>query len=396
MPNRRIAGKLATAVLGGALLAGVGAGAALATPTHPPQAQTTAAATSAAAGDPQGPDCADVQNVRCRLIYLYNNTPFTFTFEPQWSNINYLDGNQWTPIGNRHWHDIQPAWAWGQPPKTLQPGEVMRMSKSGHSTYDPFDGHNVWLSYTFTDADGKRHLVQVHDDASDILSSFSADWDGSKFVQTTATFNMQWQPGAPPNSVGAFMTKPAEITIDAKTNPNGAANAMKLFDGATNKSYKLTAPPTWSQSDPVQGSAKLINWSSSEAWIKSTTGTLNGQSNSLSAELSWETNLSLLDLATVTVSASVEGGHQWGSTDEVRNGNQMSVDPGQVGWFVKTTQVQSVTGDFNFTAYNGAANYHVTNVTVSQQGVSRTTNGIPVPGTGFTPHVETGPIAPPR
>ncbi len=90
------------------------------------------------------------------------------------------------------------------------------------------------MSYTFTDHDGKKHLVRVHANQWDVLTSFSRDWDpaSNSFVNSTATFNMQGQRGAQPNSVDAFLSKPATLTIDAETNPKGAAELISHFHDA--------------------------------------------------------------------------------------------------------------------------------------------------------------------
>lgn len=315
---------------------------------------------------------------------LTNDTPYVWTLDPSNTVSESWDGR---------WEhgEFTPAL-----PTTLNPGEVLSRSKVTH-TPGFNDGLDQWVSYTFTDHDGGRHLVQIHDDNFERMTSFSNDWDatGKKWVQSTATFHMAFQPGGGAHDAGAFLNKPVDITIDAAKDPQTAAEVMTKFKDGTDSSYTPTAKPTWTESNPVQGSSRLINATSADAELEATTGTTNSERTSLSLELGWKTGLDILGFANTSIEASVEGGHAFETSTEVENGNAMTVEPGEMGWFVKTTQDESVTGDFTFT-YAGNVTYHVKNVTVSMPGVSQPGQGIPVPGTAFTPKTVTAPPLPPH
>jgi hypothetical protein len=358
------AAALAATVVGCALLVGIAAG--------------PASAASRATGTPATARTATHTQVGAGCFDLVNETPYTWTLYPKGTVAEVWGSTD----GGTHWQWIKQAWdGRAIPPQQVLPGQ----SVSSLSDEEPGDSRfDVWVSYEFQDADGGWHLAQAHRDTSYQLTSFSNDVDPAtgNYTHATATFHMAAQPGG--CGVGAYLDKPADITIDAVAHPDQAATVMAKLPQGTHASYTPTAPPTWRESDPVQGSARLINATSAPAELTATTGSTNSETTDLSMELSWSTKLAILDLANVSIAASVEGGHSFGVSTEVEDGNTMPVQPGRMGWFVKTTQSEHVTGDFVFTL-NGNVTYHVKNATVSMPGVSKPGQGVPVPGTAFTP-----------
>ncbi|MBB2893197.1 hypothetical protein [Flexivirga oryzae] len=358
--------KLAAAVAGSVVLVGLAAGPALAATGGQDDSGV----------QPVGPPAPNDLSFDYRL---YNDTPYTWTIQPSGTQSQHLYSNSgWTKVD---WRGTGPA-------ETMKPGDVMHLRKESKSPYAA-DGDDDWVSYTFTDADGGQHLVRIHADVNDNVTSFSmdkADTD-TGWANSTAVFHMAVQPGAEKNSVGAFLNEPAEITVDASTSPDGAADAMTHFTDAdaTHKAFTPTADPTWTESNPAPGSATLINTTSSPAELTAMTGSTNTESTSLSESLEWDTELGVLGLANAGISASVESGQEWSVSNSVDNGDTMTVPACQQGHFVKTTEVENVTGDFDFTVYNGELTYHIKNVTVSMPGISKPGQSIPMPGTAFRP-----------
>jgi hypothetical protein len=324
-------------------------------------------------------------------FYLYNYTPYVWTLDPTETTNLFDDAySQTQPYKLKDWEGAAP-------PQTLQPGQVMHLEKvsgsAGSCCYT-----ESWVGYTFTDDHGVRHLAQMHAQPNangDNLYAYSNDWKGSAttggWYDSIDVFHMHGAPGAPLNNSGAFMSHPVDINIDAKSNPDGAAQVLSYFQDSdpTTRSFKPTAAPSWTQSDPVPGSARLINTSSAEAELTASTGTTNTESTSLSEKLSWELEVGLFDVANAGVNASIESGQEWSTSNEAENGNRMTVHPCQQGWFIKQNQVQSVTGDFDFAIPAWQVTYHVTNATFSVPGLTHNgADGIPIPGTSFTSHTE--------
>lgn len=360
--------KLAAALVGGAVLIGGAAGPALA-------ATSTATAQDDAGVQPVGPPAPNNMSFDYRL---YNDTPYTWTIDPSGTlSQHWYSDTQWTKVD---WRGVGPA-------QTMKPGDVMHLRKESHSTYDANDGDDDWISYSFTDANGAQHLVRVHADYQDHLTSFSMDRSGDDWVNSTAVFHMAYQPGAEANSVGAFLNKPAEVTIDAAADPKRAADAVSHFSdaGATGKKFTPTADPTWTETDPKPGSATLINATSSPAELTAITGTTNSESTSFSEEIAWETQLGFLGVANAGISASIGSTQEWRVSDTVENGDTMTVPSQKQGSFVKTNDVENVTGNVDFTIYDGLLTYHLKNVTVSMPGLTKPGQSIPVPGTAFSP-----------
>ena len=319
-------------------------------------------------------------------FYLYNDTPYTWTLDPTQTTNEVGAGSDWTLLN----------WAGAPPPQTLQPGQVMHLQSFTQSQGDVnVSVDDAWVGYTFIDVNGGGHLVQVNAGGyyyQAPVRGYSLDGSASSgWTNSTSVFHMATQPSAPANSVGGFINNPVSITIDAKTNPDGAAQALSHFaDSDPNtRAFTPTAPPTWSQSDAVPGSATLINTTSTDSELVATTGTTNAETTSLSEEMSWETELGILGVVNESLAVSISGGQEWSTSTETKNGDLMGVKPGDKGWFVKTNQVENVTGNFDFTIYNGLLTYHIQNATFSMPGLThKDAEGVPIPGTAFTPHTE--------
>lgn len=156
------------------------------------------------------------------------------------------------------------------------------------------------------------------------------------------------------------------VTIDAAKDPTAAANAMKLFPDATDKSFTATGNPAYSQTGwELASSSSINNPPSGNGNVTQTVEATHtaGSSLSIGGSLEASTTLSALGFASAKVSVKFSAEHQWTTEHSDSEEVKATAIPGKVVWVVASHRESSFTGDYTFTA-NGTT-YHVNNIIIT-------------------------------
>jgi hypothetical protein len=256
------------------------------------------------------------------------------------------------------------------PAQTLQPGQktVFGFTEPGvGSSWDAAE-----IRWTFTDVNGGKHRADynIDTDGNPFLFSLDAAPDGSfndGASVSTATFHMESANDGYPNDFAAVLSHPAEATIDANTNPAAATSVMKLFEQGTNRSYTPTTGLSFTNTNFKQASARVQNATNEPVSLRLTGSDTQQETTSIGLELRWSASLDILGLVDQSLSASITGGHSWGTSDTTSNSVEVPIDAGDEGWVQTSTTNATITGNFNFTTPEGIT-YHVLNATVTEPG----------------------------
>jgi hypothetical protein len=315
-------------------------------------------------------ECSSSAGTKCWYAFI-NDTPYV---------MKLLSADAWFNCCWPKYSDRITDRFDGPPAQTLQPGQktVFGFTEPGvGSTWDAAE-----IRWTFTDVNGGKHRADYNIDTNGNPTSYSLDAaaDGSFFV-STATFHMAFDADGFPNDIDAVLSHPAEATIDANVSPATATSVMKLFDQGTNRSYTPTRGLSFTNTDVNRASARVQNATNEPVTLSLTGGDTHQETTSIGLELRWSASLDILGLVNQTLSASITGGHSWGTSDTTSNAIDIPIDPGDEGWVQTSTTNATVTGNFTFTTPQGIT-YHVLNATVTEPGFGP--NG-PVGAVTFSP-----------
>ena len=181
-------------------------------------------------------------------------------------------------------------------------------------------------------------------------------------------------------STRALDAAPGQITvINAATDPQGAVEALKLYDAATDRSFTPTGTPTYSQTKwgPVTdmdgnpapvviGNSKTKQSVTERLEIKHETSS----SWSLGGSIETSMGFDLAELVDAELSVKFTANHTWESSSADTQGIWVTALPGKTVWIEASTSTASYTGNFEFTS-NGAR-YEVDNVTITQPAAPTT------------------------
>ena len=181
-------------------------------------------------------------------------------------------------------------------------------------------------------------------------------------------------------STRALDAAPGQITvINAATDPQGAVEALKLYDDATDRSFTPTGTPTYSQTKwgPVTdmdgnpapvviGNSKTKQSVTERLEIKHETSS----SWSLGGSIETSMGFDLAELVDAELSVKFTANHTWESSSADTQGIWVTAIPGKTVWIEASTSTASYTGNFEFTS-NGAR-YEVDNVTITQPAAPTT------------------------
>lgn len=287
---------------------------------------------------------------------IFNKTPYTMSLveEDVWTDTDY--GRD--PVG------------WWNPPDPI-------IGPQGESAFQPHEEGIYWtqitLQYDFTDINGAKHAVlfQVDNSGNPHVQSMDYNSAGSTTYESTAYFHVTSDADGDPHDFDAVLNHPVEVTIDATKDPDKASSAIGGFITATNKSFTVTAGPTYDDTGWSRASAIVVNASDQPASLQLTLGDTHEESTSIGIELTWSQEASILDIVDLELSASVTGGHAWSVTDAGSEAYTMTIPAGKEGWFEDKVGQATITGNFNFTTPQGII-YHVLNATVTEPGQAPT------------------------
>jgi hypothetical protein len=186
-------------------------------------------------------------------------------------------------------------------------------------------------------------------------------------------------------STRALNAAPGQITVvNAATDPQGAVQALKLYEDATDRSFTPTASPTYSQTKwgPVTDmdgnpAPVVIGNSKTKQSVTERLEVKHETSSSWSLGGSIETSMGfdLAELVDAELSVKFTANHTWESSSADTQGVWVTALPGKTVWIEASTSTASYTGNFEFTS-NGAR-YEVDDVTITQPA-SPTTDAMAV------------------
>jgi hypothetical protein len=160
------------------------------------------------------------------------------------------------------------------------------------------------------------------------------------------------------------------MIINAATDPDKAADAMKLWPGATNQNFTATSNPMYTSTQPAPlGDSFQVpaNWPNPED-TTFTRAQSSESSWSLGGSVGAETTLSALGFANASVSVTFTANHQWTTSHTDTQSITVPVPPGYVSWIEGSTGQVSFTGNYSFTAQG--TDYEVNNVTITEPGAA--------------------------
>jgi hypothetical protein len=190
---------------------------------------------------------------------------------------------------------------------------------------------------------------------------------------------------ASPGAKRALDTTPGQITvINAATDPQGAVDALKLYEDATDRSFTPTGTPSYSQTkwgvvtdmdgNPapvVIGNSKTKQSVTERLEVKHETSS----SWSLGGSIETTMGFDLAEVVDAELSVKFTANHTWESSSADTQGIWVTALPGKAVWIEASTSTASYTGNFEFTS--GGARYEVDNVTITQPA-SPTTDAMAV------------------
>lgn len=155
-------------------------------------------------------------------------------------------------------------------------------------------------------------------------------------------------------------------TIDAKTNPTAAAQALNAcaagaqckFTPAGKAQVALDAPR-------ILGDA-LYNCGGAEAEDTVAISDERSQSTSLEESLSVKASVEILEVAKVSVEAEVNSKQLDEVATKTTQTNSVSVEPGEIGWTETQVPTATLTGTYSIT--NGGSQINVINVVLNFPG----------------------------
>ena len=296
---------------------------------------------------------------------LTNNTPYTMTrvYQDSW----------WFDDYNKK---VDPATFHGAPAQAIQPGQKMAFE------FDEPPWPSSWMAinlhYDFTDVDGRKHRCDFNVDTSNNVTTYSLDYgpDGTVTnpngtLRQSQDFHMASDPDGDPHDIDAVLSHDAEVTIDAKADPARAASVMAAYwPTAVGKAFDLKAGPTYSNTAWQRASAQVINTTGGEATLALSAGDTHEESTSIGEELSWGVEIDILKTVNEKINMSISSDQKWGTIDTTTSTEQMTIDPGHVGWLESAVTQATITGDFSFSIPVGSSSitYHVLGATITEPG----------------------------
>lgn len=167
----------------------------------------------------------------------------------------------------------------------------------------------------------------------------------------------------------AVASSSAAVVIDAAKDPQGAAQAMALFQapGTTGQSFDLTDNPVYGHSSPaVESDGFEVPGGQPAAQTTLTATHTTTSSWSVGGSLETKVALGCIGFADSALSVKVTASHEWTTGQTESQAVTVTVDPGNEAWIDGYTGQVTFTGNYHFTA-NGT-NYEIDNVTITQPG----------------------------
>jgi len=329
---------------------------ALAAQSAPPGSRPTRSGKSVGLGQAE---CSHWIGTNCYYAFI-NLTPY---------NMTLTQADAWYG----HYHDKH-KWC-GSPVQTLHPREkeVFCLKE------DEIQWIEARITYVFTDVDGQRHQADynINSDGNPFVTSNDFNAAGQEFG-SVGTFHIVSDPDGFPNDYDAVLSHPAVVTYDANTDPGDAARVMQDWSKGANRDFTVVSGPTYSHSAWTRASAVVENTTKEPATLTMTGTDSHEESTSLSASVTWSTELGFFELANQKVSATLSGGHQWSTTDKQIQSESVTIPGGDVGCLFDSASMATVTG--NFTLDLDEITYHINHVTITDP--AQAANG---PAVDYTP-----------
>ena len=174
------------------------------------------------------------------------------------------------------------------------------------------------------------------------------------------------------SSAGASGSPTSTQTIDAKTDPSGAAQALNMCANGAQCKFTPVGQPTFALSAPrILGDA-LYNCGGAEAEDTVAISDERSQSTSLETSLSVKASVEILEVAKASIEAEVTNKQMDEVSTKTTQTNSVSVEPGEIGWTETQVPVATLTGTYSIT--NGGNQINVTNVALALPGFGDPTN----------------------
>ena len=155
-------------------------------------------------------------------------------------------------------------------------------------------------------------------------------------------------------------------TIDAKTNPTAAAQALNACAGSVQCKFTPSGKARVALDAPrILGDA-LYNCGGAEAEDTVAISDERSQSTSLEESLSVKASVEILEVAKISVEAEVKSKQLDEVATRTTQTNSVSVEPGEIGWTETQVPTASLSGTYSIT--NGGNQINVTNVDLNFPG----------------------------
>jgi hypothetical protein len=261
------------------------------------------------------------------------------------------------------------------PPKSLAPGQTASWSHPTLSTYGFQD-----TSYFFTDPAGVRHCVLVREYQDGTYATDAEYLDAASNTYREATdFHLAGDPDGHAGHYDALWNSPTTVKIDNNTDPADAAAAVNYDLPRAVGDVKWTPSPGAKATFQITGASRatslVYNHSDAPATVVKGHDTTKGQSTTLGEDVTASVSTKVFGFASKTA-ASVTSDQEWGSSDSVAVDVDAEVDPGNVGWIDKRTDVASLTGELVFTTPEGIT-FDVSNVSISKGDIVNPNGQLP-------------------
>jgi hypothetical protein len=261
------------------------------------------------------------------------------------------------------------------PPKTLAPGQTASWSHPTLGTYGYQD-----TSYFFTDPAGVKHCVLVREYQDGTYATDAEYLDAAANMYREATdFHIGGDPDGHAGHYDALWNSPTTVKIDNTTDPADAAAAVN-YDlpravGDVKWTPKDGAQVTFRVTGASRATSLVYNHSDAPATVVKGHATTKGQSTSLGEDVTASVSTKVFGFAAKTA-ASVTSDQEWGSSDSVAVDVDAEVDPGNVGWIDKRTDVASLAGELVFTTPDGIT-FDISNVSISKGDIVNPNGQLP-------------------
>jgi len=261
------------------------------------------------------------------------------------------------------------------PPKTLAPGQTASWSHPTLGTYGYQD-----TSYFFTDPTGVKHCVLVREYQDGTYATDAEYLDAAANMYREATdFHIGGDPDGHAGHYDALWNSPTTVKIDNTTDPADAAAAVN-YDlpravGDVKWTPKDGAQVTFRITGASRATSLVYNHSDAPATVVKGHATTKGQSTSLGEDVTASVSTKVFGFAAKTA-ASVTSDQEWGSSDSVAVDVDAEVDPGNVGWIDKRTDVASLAGELVFTTPDGIT-FDISNVSISKGDIVNPNGQLP-------------------